>query len=126
MCDELDRMELDDSDKLFGLQDTLESQVSVKIKKLLAPACTPSEASTPPSESKGVRLPKLDVPTFDGNILNWRSFWEQFRISVHDRTHLSDSEKLFFSISLLGVVLLRALLRASLVLANVIVKPLSV
>ena len=48
------------------------------------------------SDGKGVKLPKLDVPTFDGNILNWRSFWEQFRVSVHDRSTLSDSEKLVY------------------------------
>ena len=36
------------------------------------------------------------VPTFDGHALNWRSFWEQFCISVHDRAHLSDSEKLVY------------------------------
>lgn len=98
--DDLHRTELDESDELFKLQDTLEQQVfecSVKIKKLLSPACVPSESATPPpSETKGVRLPKLEVPTFDGNILNWRSFWEQFRISVHDRTHLSNSEKLVY------------------------------
>jgi hypothetical protein len=84
-------MELDESDKLFKLQDTLEGQVfdcSVEIKKLLSPARTKSDTSTPPPKHKGVRLPKLDVPTFDGNLLNWRSFWEQFRISVHDRAHL--------------------------------------
>ena len=55
-----------------------------------------SEASTSTSNNNGVRLPKLEVPSFDGNILNWRSFWEQFGISVHDRTHLSDSEKLVY------------------------------
>ena len=49
-----------------------------------------------PLDGKGVKLPKLDVPTFDGNILNWRSFWEQFRISVHDCSNLSDSEKLVY------------------------------
>ena len=97
--DDLHRMELADDDKLFELQDSLESQVfdcSVTIKKLLSSASGVSEASTPPSNSKGVKLPKLDIPTFDGNILNWRSFWEQFSISVHDRAHLSDSEKLVY------------------------------
>ena len=90
---------LDDSDELFGLQDTLESQVfdcSVSIKKSLSSASAPVETSALPSESKGVRLPKLDVPPFDGDALNWRSFWEQFCISVHDRAHLSDSEKLVY------------------------------
>ena len=53
-------------------------------------------SSLPVPDSKGVRLPKLEVPTFDGNILNWRCFWEQFRVSVHDRSSLSDSEKLVY------------------------------
>ena len=69
--DDLHRIELDEADKLFELQDTLEGQVfdcSVQIKKLLSPACAQSELSTLPSESKGVRLPKLYIPTFGGNI----------------------------------------------------------
>ena len=41
----------------------------------------------------GSETSKLDVPTFDGNSLNWKLFWEQFKISVHNRTKLSDSEK---------------------------------
>ena len=40
--------------------------------------------------NNGVRLPKIDVPTFNGDILTWRTFWEQFSISVHTRTVLSD------------------------------------
>ncbi len=42
------------------------------------------------TESKGIRLPKLDVPVFDGNILNWRRFWEQFSVSIHERSSLAD------------------------------------
>ena len=52
--------------------------------------------SSTPVVSTGVKLPKLDVPVFDGNILNWTRFWEQFRVSVHDRTSISDSEKLVY------------------------------
>ena len=48
------------------------------------------------SSREGVKLPKLDVPSFDGNILNWKSFWDQFCISVHDRTNLSHAEKLVY------------------------------
>jgi hypothetical protein len=51
-------------------------------------------ATSPAVDGKGVKLPKLDVPVFDGDILNWRQFWEQFSVSVHDRTSLSDAEKL--------------------------------
>jgi hypothetical protein len=38
----------------------------------------------------------LDVPTFNGDIIGWKTFWEQFCISVHDRSSLSDSEKLVY------------------------------
>ena len=52
-----------------------------------------------PSESadrKGVKLPKLDVPTFDGNVLNWQTFWEHFCVAVHDHTNITDAEKLVY------------------------------
>ena len=47
-------------------------------------------------EPKGVRLPKLEVSTFDGNVLNWTTFWEQFFVSVHSRTNISDTEKVVY------------------------------
>ena len=60
-----------------------------KIKKLLG-----QHGSVSVDESKGVKLPKLEVPMFDGNLLNWKTFWEQFCVSVHSRTNISDAEKL--------------------------------
>ena len=56
----------------------------------------PLTHDAPTTDSKEVKLPKLDVPMFDGNILNWKSFWEQFCVSVHNCTNLSDSEKLVY------------------------------
>ena len=44
----------------------------------------------------GLQLPRIEVPTFDGNILNWRIFWEQFESTVHTKTQLSDSDKLTY------------------------------
>ena len=68
---------------------------SLKIKELLLGTST-SSPSSDSSNNKGVKLQKLDVPTFDGNILNWKCFWEQFCISVHDRPNLSEVEKLVY------------------------------
>ena len=28
--------------------------------------------------------------------MNWRNFWEQYEVSIHSRTHLSDPEKLTY------------------------------
>ena len=46
--------------------------------------------------SKGVKLPKLDIPTFDGNVLHWKTFWEQFSVSIHSRVDITNSEKLVY------------------------------
>ena len=92
-------LDLEDSDELCTSQTSLEDemfQCSLKIKRLLHASTHPHEPTTRPTGGDGVRLPKLDVPTFDGSILNWRSFWEQFGISVHHRSNLSDSEKLVY------------------------------
>ena len=96
-------LDLTEGNELLGLHAALEKRFfdcSLQIKELLRPHAlahepTPAPTSTP-SDSKGVKLPKLDVPTFDGNILNWKCFWEQFCISVHNRPSLSDSEKLVY------------------------------
>ena len=50
--------------------------------------------STAPVD-KGVKLPKINVTTFDGNILNGK-IWEQFCVLVHDKTGISDSGKLIY------------------------------
>ena len=72
------------------------SETASKVKGLLV--ATPSETSPPhtASDSSGLKLPKLDVPTFDGNIIHWKQFWDQFSVSVHCRTNLSNAEKIVY------------------------------
>ena len=48
------------------------------------------------SASSGVRLPKISIPTFDGKILIWKSFWEQFDATIHSKAGLNDIEKLMY------------------------------
>ena len=48
------------------------------------------------SASFGVKLLKISVPTFNGNIIEWRSFWEKFQVSIHKKEHLPDTEKLAY------------------------------
>ena len=44
----------------------------------------------------GVRLPNIDVPKFDCEMLHWQTFWEQFSIAIHSRSDLSTTEKLVY------------------------------
>ena len=92
LCEEMLVMGLPDEDDLFLLHSRLDDQLfqcSHLIRKLL----TEYDTTTAITPSTGVKLPKLDVPTFDGNLLNWTQFWEQFCVAVHD---ISDTEKLVY------------------------------
>ena len=48
------------------------------------------------AEAPGICLPKISVPSFDGHILNWTSFGEQFEVTVHSKDILRDVEKLVY------------------------------
>ena len=83
---------MDSSDDLFNTISKLDKgifDIMLKLKKLLYPSKGSAVApSDPIPTAHGVRLPKLDVPMFDGDILKWTTFWEQFTVSVHDLTSL--------------------------------------
>ena len=55
----------------------------------------------PDAHREGIKLPKIDVQAFDGDIMNWRTFWEQYKVSIHSRTQLTDAEKLAYPWQLL-------------------------
>ena len=83
---------------LLDLEATLNKSlfdVGLQIKHLLAEHSA-SKPPPAPAVVSGIKLPKIDVPTFDGNILNWGVFWEQFRATIHSRDRLSDADKLAY------------------------------
>ena len=95
--DDLLAMDVADEDELLVLHSKLEKllfDASHKIKKSLTAA--PAESGSTATDSTGVKLPKLDVPTFDGNIIHWKQFWEQFMVSLHDRSNLSNAKKIVY------------------------------
>ena len=63
----------------------------LSIKKRLHSATSPR---TTASEVTTTKLPKLELPTFHGDILRWKNFWEQFCVSIHDRPSIPKEEKL--------------------------------
>ena len=41
-------------------------------------------------------MPEVSVPTFDGDVLNWAVFWEQFETAIHNNKKLHDAQKLTY------------------------------
>ena len=43
-----------------------------------------------------VRLPRIELPTFDGQYKDWKSFFDMFKGTVHDHPTLPKVQKLFY------------------------------
>lgn len=48
-----------------------------------------------PSATTNAKLPKLLLPSFDGDIQQWHQFWDRFEITIH-KSNLSDADKLTY------------------------------
>ena len=91
LYDELCVIDICVDDDLFTIHMTLERQLSAVAQKIKSLTVLPlTSTSTPSSTDTGVKLPKLDVPTLDGNLIHWKKFWDQFAVDVHNKTSLSN------------------------------------
>ena len=89
--------EAGDLDATISTLDKDMFDMSLIIKRhLYSPVAVPDMPHLIRTEPKGVRLPKLEVPVFDGEILRWQTFWEQFCVAIHDRSDISETEKLVY------------------------------
>ncbi len=54
-----------------------------------------STQSTPPQSqnTNSHRLPKLALPVFNGNPLKWQTFWDSYKVAIHENSSLSDIQK---------------------------------
>ena len=96
VCDDLVALDLEVFKSHVRLE-SLHFDCSHRVKKLLsAHSSRSTTVTTAATDNKGSRLPKLDIPTFNGDVLQLRQFWEQFQVSVHHRSSLSNAEKLVY------------------------------
>lgn len=89
-------LDLDDKDILQTTANAVIFNSSIKLKQTLEKSATAVTAHTKSPNNWEVKLPKINVPTFNGNILFWISFWEHFSAAVHSCTDLSQSKKLVY------------------------------
>ena len=55
-----------------------------------------------PTETVKVKLPKLELKPFDGNILNWQPFWDRFQSSIDSNSNISPVDKFAYLQSFLS------------------------
>ena len=55
-----------------------------------------------PTKTIKVKLPKLELKPFDGNILNWQPFWDRFQSSIDSNSNKSPVDKFAYLQSFLS------------------------
>ena len=84
-------------ERSFELLALIDSKTTIPV----VPPSTPTHAVPSPSYNP-TRLPKIEIKKFDGQILNWLGFWDQFSSAVDARTGLRDIDKFTYLISSLS------------------------
>ena len=68
----------------------------LRIEVALGPATPPiggaTAGKTAPSMSTTMKLPRLKLKAFTGDLMQWTPFWESFEAAVHTNTHLTPVE----------------------------------
>ena len=58
-----------------------------------APPTGESVSSKSSSTTSQCKLPKFELPSFNGNPLNWQVFWDQFSTAIHENNLLTDIDR---------------------------------
>ena len=79
--------------------------IMVRIDRLSVLPVTSPHSSPPsrapvaelvPHSSQGgsrVKLPKLSIPRFNGELTAWTPFWDSYKVAIHDNPDLTDIDK---------------------------------
>ena len=79
-------------------------EAMVKIDKAIV--TQPAHTTTPEpipvrAPDRRVKLPKLSLKPFNGDITNWTTFWDSFKSAIHENSALSEIDKFNYLKSLL-------------------------
>ncbi|XP_053382192.1 uncharacterized protein LOC128549495 [Mercenaria mercenaria] len=80
----------------FGESDNTTKQLielQKNMQELLATQLQEGKSKREKENSSSVKLPKIEMITFNGDKTKWVEFWDSFQCSVHNNKTLSDVEK---------------------------------
>lgn len=60
------------------------------------------QSSSIAQQKHHIKLPKLTLPSFNGNFMNWKIFYETFRNIIHENKELSNAEKIQYLVGSLS------------------------
>lgn len=103
--------------------DEYKDQIYAALVKLTPSAATavatPVTTARPPATAESrIKLPKLVIPSFDGDVTKWMSFWDSYESAIHRNTNLTEIDKFNYLRSLLKGTALEAVAGLTLTAVN--------
>ena len=71
-------------------------RLSTEDRKASTPTTTMAHGPASSSRPRPVQLPKIALPTFEGDLMTWSTFWSQFKAAVDSNPDLSNSNILAY------------------------------
>ena len=68
---------------------------------LETPAMPPAARDTSTTHDHRIKLPKLTIPLFDGDVAQWTPFWDSYDSAIHQNSSLNEVDKFNYLRSLL-------------------------
>ena len=90
------------------MEQTSTPQGSPVVSRLNATSVS-NTTSSPSNGAQGIKLPKIQLQKFRGDITKFQSFWQSFRVAVDESEGLSKVQKLNFLINSLESIVYKAL-----------------
>ena len=87
---------MDQIKDLRKAKDSLTARRNKELKAAATPTSISTSSTTGPTLSSSFRLPRIELPTFDGKQENWRNFWDEFQNALKKDPLLTDTDKLYF------------------------------
>ena len=108
-CDEIiyTETQTEDQERVLEEQANYSEEIETSIEKINLAIDNitkriPVTSVQPVATNKlNVKLPKLDIPPYEGDVSEWRSFWELFSVSVHARGDIENVQKFSYLRTLL-------------------------
>ncbi|XP_022809618.1 uncharacterized protein LOC111346609 [Stylophora pistillata] len=70
-------------------------------KQAISKADEQTTSSSAEHKQLHLKLPKLELPKFDGDVLKFQNFWDQFEVAIHDNDNVPSVQKFTYLRSVL-------------------------
>ena len=89
------------NDRIFGLIASIEETSNKYENNEVSLISNSSSTSNSNVDDVMCKLPKLVIKEFDGSVLNWQTFWDQFESTIHSTINISNIDKFSYLASFL-------------------------